>query len=89
MAFGNGFKRKASGNAQKRKGGWSYATWKAANDAAAHIDEDVPPVPQDNNDVALGDAAGMNMPPVAQAAAGIDEVSDTVSDEHSTVTKKE
>ena len=96
MSFEKGFKRKASSNAQKRKGGQSYAIWKAANDAAVHTNEDVPPADQVTNDVALGTSAGINMPPVAQAADAIDEVSNTVLedktgaqiDEHSTLAKK-
>ena len=65
MAFGKGFKRKASGNAQKRKGGRSYAIWKAANsqEAAVHADEDVPPADQANIDVALGAGADINRYP--------------------------
>ena len=83
MAFSKGFKRKASDNAQKHKGGQSYAIWKAANsqEAAVHSDEDVPPAEQANNVVTLGAASGINMPPVAQAAAASDEASDTVPED--------
>ena len=89
MAFNKGFTRKASDNAQKCKGGRSYASWRAADsqEAAKHYDDDVPPADQANNDVTQDVAAGINMPPVAQAAAAIDKASDTIP-EDKTVAKK-
>ena len=52
-----------------------------------HSDEDVPPANQANNNVVLDAADGINMPPVAQAAAAIDKASDTISEDE-TVAKK-